>query len=135
MNTRLQSTGLAALSFTLSAGVLALALTPAMVSAAAPSTEIEEFTVSAEREVVTRRVATADLDLANASDLKRLDARIRRAISEVCREPSNYRVTAQSNRCGSDARRSANEQVAAIRRAGTALAATATTADITLAAR
>lgn len=135
MNNRLKSTGFAALSFSISAGILALALVPAMATAASPATELEELTVNADRDVRTRRVATADLDLANASDLKRLDSRIRRAIGEVCREPGFGRVTFESVRCGSDARRSADQQVAALLRSGTALAANATSADISLAAR
>lgn len=129
MNNRLQSTGLAALSFSLSAGLLALALAPAMAHAAA-LTDSDQFTVTGERPVASRRVATADLDLASLSDLKRLDARISRAIGQVCREPGYGRATIESSHCESDARRSANQQVAVLRSA-TALAVTGSQREVT----
>lgn len=112
MTSRLRSTGLAALSFTLSASVLALALAPAMAHAAIDDTQT---IVTGERGVPTRTVSTADLDLTSKADLKRLDARIDRAIGEVCREPGNGRATIASGLCLAEARSSAERQVAALR--------------------
>lgn len=80
MTNALRSSGIAALSFTLSAGLLALALTPAMASAATvTSVAPVEITVTGDRSVSSRRVATADLGLTSESAMKRLDARIRGA--------------------------------------------------------
>lgn len=121
MNNRLQSTGLAALSFSVSAGILALALTPGMASAA-PVIETEEYTVTGERLARVKRVATADLDLTSASDLKRLDARIRGAIGDVCFEDVGRWPTLSEQQCRSDARQSADQQVAALRQVATAMA-------------
>jgi UrcA family protein len=123
MTSRLQSSGIAALSFTLSAGVLALALTPAVSHAATTSSEPVELTARGERLVEARRVDASDLDLASATDMKTLDARISRAINQVCREPGNSRATIDSSDCGAEARRSADQQVAALRSSATMLAA------------
>lgn len=122
MTNRLHSSGIAALSFTLSAGVLALALTPAVASAATGSSDPVEFTVTGERLVATKRVTTADLDLNDSKDLKRLDARIRGAVEQVCVEHGDGRMTVSENLCRADARRSANQQLAALRGEALALA-------------
>jgi UrcA family protein len=119
MTTRLQSSGIAALSFTLSASVLAFALTPALANAA----PIEEVIATGERIVETRRVETSDLNLASASDLKTLDGRIRRAVVQVCNEPGNPRATLDNRVCREDARRSADQQLSALRSSATLLTA------------
>jgi UrcA family protein len=119
MTTRLQSSGIAALSFTLSAGVLAFALTPALANAA----PIREVVATGEGVIETRRVETSDLNLASASDLKTLDSRIRRAIGQVCNEPGNPRATLDNRVCRHDARRSADQQLAALRSSATLLTA------------
>nr|WP_314443098.1 UrcA family protein [uncultured Sphingomonas sp.] len=124
MTSRLQSSGIAALSFTISAGVLALALTPATASAAATGNSEEvEFTVTGERLVGTKRVATSDLDLTDSADLKRLDSRIRGAIGQVCAEHGDGRITPSENRCRFEARRSTDQQVAALLRSESLAAA------------
>jgi UrcA family protein len=122
MTTRLQSSGIAALSFTLSAGVLAFALTPALASAA-PIGDTNELTASGERIVETRRVETSDLNLASAADLKTLDGRIRRAIGEVCSDNATPRTAFYNVACRYDARRSADQQLAALRSSATLLTA------------
>lgn len=124
MSNRLFSSGIAALSFTVSAGILGLALTPAVASAATVSDEVE-VVVTGDRTVATKRVATADLDLTSGADLKRLDARIRGAISDVCDDGADGRITLAESRCRSDARRSSYEQVAVLRSQATALASAA----------
>ncbi|UUR07867.1 UrcA family protein [Sphingomonas glaciei] len=123
MTSRLQSSGIAALSFTLSAGILALALTPAVAHAAITDAEPVELTATADRDVQTRRVDASDVDFTNAADLKRLKSRIDRAVFDVCRDPGNDRRLIADGRCHYDARRSANEQVAALRASATLLAA------------
>lgn len=119
MSHRLLSSGAAALSFALAAGLATL--TPAVAAAASAPT----VTVTGDRTVSTRRVATADLDLTAAADLKRLDARIRGAIGEVCDDGATGRMTMAESRCRSDARRSSDQQVAALRSRATALASAA----------
>lgn len=119
MTTRLQSSGIAALSFTLSAGVLAFALTPALANAA----PIDEVVATGERIVETQRVETSDLNLASATDLKKLDGRIRRAIVQVCSDAATPRAAFYDNVCREDARRSADQQLAALRSSATLLTA------------
>lgn len=123
MTSRLQSSGIAALSFTLSAGILALALTPAMAHAAATDAAPVELTATADRDVETRRVDASDIDFTNAADLKMLNSRINRAVNDVCRDPGYGRATIGSGRCYTEARLSANQQVAALRNSDTLLAA------------
>jgi UrcA family protein len=122
MDNRLKSTGVAALSFSVSAALLAFALTPAMASAAPIGADNLNFTVNGEQVTATKRVSTADLDLTSASDLRRLDARIGSAVREVCRGSGKSLVTISSGACDSEARRSADRQVAALRNAATSVA-------------
>jgi UrcA family protein len=121
MRNQLKSSGLTALSFTLSAGLLALALTPG-ISSAATTAGPTEVTVEGERVFARASVAVNSFDLTKASDLKRLNARIRGAIAEVCGETANVRMTVDESRCRDEARRSTQAQVAALRNAS-ALAA------------
>jgi UrcA family protein len=123
MTSRLQSSGIAALSFTLSAGILALALTPAIAHAATVEAEPVELIATGDREVETRRIDASAVDFSNAADLKLLQSRINRAINDVCREPGNGRAIIASGRCYTEARLSANQQVAALRSSATLLAA------------
>lgn len=139
MTSRLMSSGLAALSFTISAGVLAVTLAPAMAHAATTGIDPVEVTVTAERQVATKRVATADLDLTSAADLQRLDTRILGAIGQVCREDNDGRTSNAERICRYDARLSADRQVAALRSGAMALAdasgGASHSADIIVAAR
>jgi UrcA family protein len=119
MSHRLLSSGSAAVSFALVAGLAAL--TPGAATAASAPT----VTVTADGTVSTRRVSTADLDLTAARDLKRLDARIRGAIGKVCDDGATGHFTMAESLCRADARRSSDRQVAALRSEATALAAAA----------
>ena len=69
-------------------------------------------------------VDASDLDFTNASDMRKLNARINRAISAVCDEPGVSRITPSEGRCRHQARQSANAQVAALRNEAIALAST-----------
>lgn len=121
MSNRLLSSGLAALSFTVSASLLALALAPGMAHASTAG-DVVEVVVTGESMVVTKRVATADLDLTDATDLKRLYTRIRGAIRQVCDDSGNGRTSNAESRCRHEARRSSNQQVAVLRSEAIALA-------------
>ncbi|NJC05444.1 UrcA family protein [Sphingomonas kaistensis] len=125
MTSRLKSSGIAALSFTLSAGILALALTPAMAQASGTEAEPIDLTATADRdrEVRTRIVDASDVDFTSAADLKRLNSRINGAVNDVCRDQGDGRATIGSGRCYVEARLSANRQVAALRNSATLLAA------------
>lgn len=123
MTSRLQSSGIAALSFTLSAAVLALALTPAVASAQDNVIEEIELTARGDRMVEQRRVPTSDLDLTSAAGMKTLNSRIRSAITAVCDDHGDGRHTIAEVRCRSQARHSSNLQVAALRSEAFALAA------------
>jgi UrcA family protein len=123
MTKRLQSSGIAALSFTLSAGLLALALTPAMAHAATGSIVDWEVTATGDRIVDSRRVDANDLDLTSDADLRLLDGRIRRAINQVCDDAGTGRNSLGEYRCRDEARLSSNRQVAALRDQAIALAA------------
>ncbi len=114
MTSRVQSSGIAALSFTISAAVLGLALTPAVASAAPVTNEIE-LTAPSDRITETRIVHTSDLDLNSDSGLKVLKSRVDRAIGEVCRGPGTGRVPTLDSECAFGARQGANEQIAALR--------------------
>lgn len=120
MTNRLQSSGIAALSFTVSAGLLALALTPATAKAAGSDMEPYELVATGERMVESRTIDASDVDFTNAADMKRLGSRINQAINQVCRDGSTLIAT---GRCYSDARQSANQQIAALRSSATTLAA------------
>ena len=122
MTSRLKTSGIAALSFTVSAALLALALTPAAASAQTNVLDGIELTAPADRIVEERRVSASGLDFTNASDMRKLDSRILRAISAVCDEPGLGRNTAAEGRCRYQARQSANSQVAALRSQAIALA-------------
>lgn len=139
MTSRLKTSGIAALSFTLSAAMLALALTPAAVAAQTNVLDGIELTAPGDRIVEERRVSVSGLDFTNASDMRKLDARILRAISAVCNEPGLGRNTMAEGRCRHQARQSSNVQVAALRSQAIALAAAGRTApaprDIVVAAR
>ena len=139
MTSRLKTSGIAALSFTFSAALLALALTPAAASAQTNVLDGIELTAPADRIVEERRVSASGLDFTNASDMRKLDARILRAISAVCDEPGLGRNTAAEGRCRYQARQSANTQVAALRSQAIALAAAGRAApaprDIVVASR
>jgi UrcA family protein len=137
MSDKLLSSGIAALSFTVSAALLALTLAP--VSAAAATADEVTVTITGNREIATKRVSTADLDLANAADLRRLEARVRGAVADVCDRGSNGRITLPEARCRDEARRSSDRQLAALRseaQARTASNQARSTSEITvLAAR
>jgi UrcA family protein len=137
MSDKLLSSGIAALSFTVSAALLALTLAP--VSAAAATADEVTVTITGNREIATKRVSTADLDLANAADLRRLEARVRGAVADVCDRGSNGRITLPEARCRDEARRSSDRQLAALRseaQARTAANQARSTSEITvLAAR
>lgn len=118
MNSRLKSSGVAALSFSVSAGLLALALTPS-VAAAATTGEVEA-TITGSRELRTREVSVAGLDLTKASDLKRLHAKVRSAIVDVCADGGNVRITFAESQCRRVAKVSTDRQIADLRSAATA---------------
>ncbi|GAA4001873.1 UrcA family protein [Sphingomonas humi] len=138
MTSRLRSSGIAALSFTLSASVLALTLAPAMAHAATTTRDPVEVTVTGERQLMTARIATNDLNLASAAGMKRLNNRILGAIGQVCRDDVNGSTTAERV-CRYEARVSADRQVAALRSEALALASgssgSTSSPDIVVAAR
>lgn len=139
MTSRIKSSGIAALSFTLSAAVLALALTPAVASAQASALADIELTAPGDWIVEERRVATAGLDFTNAADMKTLDGRLRRAITAVCDGRDLSLINTAELACRQQARVSADRQVTAMRNEAFALAAAAraapTNRDIVVAAR
>lgn len=139
MTSRLKTSGIAALSFTLSAAVLALALTPGMASAQASNLDDIELTAPGDRIVEERRVDVEGVDFTNAADMKKLDARIGRAIVVVCAEQDLGRIKTVEVQCRHQARLSTDRQVAALRSEAIALAAAGRTApgasDIVVAAR
>jgi UrcA family protein len=139
MTERRSSSGIAALSFTASAALLALALTPAAASADTNVGGDIELTAPGDRIVEERRIDASGVDFTSASDLRKLDSRILRAISAVCDEPGLGRNTIAEGRCRDQARKSSNAQVAALRSQAIALAAAGRTApaprDIVVAAR
>ena len=122
MTSKLKSTGFAALSFTVSAAVFAITLSPAVASAATVESDVE-VVITGERQISTKQVSYADLDLTDAADLKRLSNRIGAAVSDVCETVTGGRFTLSDGTCRSEARRSADQQVAAIRSSANALAA------------
>lgn len=130
MTNRLQSSGIAALSFTVSAGLLALALTPATAKAAASDMEPYELVATGERMVESRTIDASDVDFTNAADVKRLGSRINQAINQVCRDGSTGRTLIASGRCYSDARQSANQQIAVLRSSATTLAAVSSVSGV-----
>ena len=139
MTSRLQTSGIAALSFTLSAAVLALALTPAAASAQTNVIDGIELTAPGDRMVTERRVSASDVDFTNAADMRKLNGRISRAITAVCDSVDQRINTVAESQCRRDARASSDRQVAALRSEAIALAALGRTAptsrDIVLAGR
>lgn len=123
MTSRLQSSGIAALSFTLSAALLGLALSPGIASAQSGTVDEIELTARGDRIVEQRRVDASDLDLASVLGMKALDSRVRRAITAVCDEPGVGRNTLAEGRCRHRARLDADRQVASLRSDAIALAA------------
>ncbi len=123
MTSRLQSSGIAALSFTLSAAVLALALTPGVASAQTNFLADIELTAPGDRIVEERRVNTAGVDFNNAADMKKLDARIGRAITAVCAGQDLSLVKTAEMQCRQVARLSTDRQIAVLRNEAIALAA------------
>lgn len=122
MTNSLKSAGLAALSFTISAGVLAVALVPATASASGMTTDFR-VVAQLDRDVLTTRVAINDLDLTRDADLRTLDARLHSASVYVCRSSDGERISAAEARCRIDAKASADIQVAGLREKARALAA------------
>lgn len=139
MTSRLQSSGIAALSFTLSAAVLALALTPSVASAQANTLADIELTARGDRIVEERRVPTSGLNFTSASDMKKLDASIGRAITAVCAQQDLSFIKTAEIQCRQVARLSSVRQVTALRNQAIALAAAGRVApsagDIVVAAR
>ncbi|WP_426266703.1 UrcA family protein [Sphingomonas sp. LHG3443-2] len=123
MTSRLQSSGIAALSFTLSAAVLALALTPGVAAAQTNFLGDIELTAPGDRIVEERRVNTAGVDFNNAADMKKLDARIGRAITAVCAGQDLSLVKTAEMQCRQVARLSTDRQLAMLRNEAIALAA------------
>lgn len=123
MTMSLKSAGLAALSFAISTGVLAVALAPATASASTITPEVQVFgQYDSDVEIVTRRVAINDIDFTDESDLDKLDARLRRASSFVCGSVRAERMTLAATRCRVEAKRSADAKVAVLRERALALA-------------
>lgn len=122
MTKSLKSAGLAALSFAISTGVLAVALAPATASASNTSPDLQ-VTAQRDRDVMTQRISIADLDLSKRSDLRTLDSRLRRASVAVCGDAGIERLTLDATRCRVGAKRSADLQVAGLRAKAEALAA------------
>ena len=115
MSNRLMSSGLAALSFTVSAGLLALALTPSVASAASTKADGDVVaTITGNRAVAVKEVSTAGLDLTDARDLQRLNTQVRVAIKEVCSNGDNGRIGFAEARCRDEARASSDRQIAAL---------------------
>lgn len=107
MSDRLKSAGLAALSFSLSAGLFAAALSPASASASPLDTQtgFERMTV---------HVKVADLDLTSTRDQRRLDQRIRNAAQAVCDTGGGDRLSQGDRLCRLDAVRSTRARVAGL---------------------
>lgn len=122
MTKSLTSAGLAALSFAVSTGVLAIALAPATASASTVSPDLQ-VTAQRDPDVITRRVSTADLDLTNKADLRRLDRRLIAATFAVCDDGSGKRIRLQDSSCFVAAKQSADLQVARLREKAEAFAA------------
>jgi UrcA family protein len=107
MSDRLKSAGLAALSFSLSAGLLAAALTPATANASQIDTQ-------SGYERITVTVKADDLDLTSKVDQRRLDRRIRNAAREMCDTGAADRVGQSGRLCRLDAVRSTATEVASL---------------------
>ena len=107
MSDRLKSAGLAALSFTLSAGLLAAALSPATANASPLDTQngYERFSVS---------VATGDLDLTSVKDQRRLERRIRNAARDMCEIGVSERLRQTERLCRENAVQSTSTEVAGL---------------------
>lgn len=139
MTNRRSSSGIAALTITASAALLALALPSGVAAAQTNVLDDIELTAPGDRIVEERRVNTSDVDFTSASDLRKLNSRILSAITAVCDEPGLGRNTMAEGRCRDRARKSSNTQVAALRSQAIALAAAGRTApnprDIVIAAR
>lgn len=122
MTSRLQSSGIAALSFTLSASLLALALTPAVAHAAEADVASLDIAATGDRIVDSKRIDASDLDLTSSADLRQLEGRISRAISAVCDDGGTSISSLSEQRCRRDARQSSDRQVALLRDRAVALA-------------
>lgn len=107
MSKSLKSAGSATLAFCLTAGVVALlAEQPARASViGSPASDKIE---------VSERVSTAGLDLARSDDVRLLESRIRSAARRVCSLPGDRQISAERQLCLDGARRSADQQVAAL---------------------
>ncbi|WP_300975367.1 UrcA family protein [Sphingomonas sp. LHG3406-1] len=120
MSSSLKSTGLTALAFSASFGLIAIAIAPATAFAQSPDISI---TAPYEEEALSKRVAIGDLDLAKPRDMKRLDARIRSASRAVC-EPNGFSLINDDElQCRKVAVASAQPQVARLRDQALSLAA------------
>lgn len=116
MTRTLQSTGFAALAFSIALGLVA-----ATVSQPAAATELR--ITAQDDDVLTKRVSVADLDLSQAKDVRRLEGRIRSAARFVCAPLSAGRVLVEEANCRAVAQASTVTQVAALRERATRLAA------------
>jgi UrcA family protein len=107
MSNRLKSAGLAALSFSLSAGLLAAVLSPALASASPLDTQTGN-------ERMTVQVKVDDLDLTSATDQRKLDRRIRNAARDVCDTGESDRIRHYERLCLRNAVGSAAPEVAGL---------------------
>ncbi|GAA4035252.1 hypothetical protein GCM10022281_14480 [Sphingomonas rosea] len=117
MKHRLQSTGLAALAFSVSLGLVG-------VTVAQPaSAQSQPIKVTApEEEIVTRRVPVGDLDLSKPAAFRTLHHRIRAAAHQICVSYETGGQTADEAQCNWAAIRSTDTQVAALRARASQLA-------------
>lgn len=118
MSRSLQSTGFAALAFSVSLGLIGLTAAPA-----AAQTQDVRVTAQIDEPVLTKVIKIGDLDLADASDVRRLDFRIRSASRFVCAPLSNGQVTRAEASCRRVAVRSTDRRVAELRQQASRLAA------------
>ena len=112
MTKQIKSTGLAALAFSVSLGLVGLTVAQPASAANGPN----EYRVIAPSEdtVLTKTVRVSDLDLANPADFRRLEFRISAASRFVCAPLSNGQVTPAEAKCRAYAKGSANRQVASL---------------------
>lgn len=118
MSRSLKSSGLAALAFSVSLGLLGLTAAPALAQ-----TDDVRVVAQVDEPVLSKAVRIADLDLADAGDVRRLDFRIRAASRFVCAPFSNGQVTRAELSCRRTAVRSTDTRVAELRQQASRLAA------------
>jgi UrcA family protein len=116
------------------AAAIAAAMTALIVPIATPAHAMDETIVEANAQRPVAKVSYADLDLRRAADVEALNARVRRAATNICINPSDrdLRLQMAGRECRDTALEGAKPQVlAAIANAGQQLAQ-ATTITVAL---